>query len=89
MTTAKDVAEWMATQFDKSCYLYQEDVVYKIQKNFGKDFVYDNENGNLAIGKNVLREFRKFTEGEVVWERSEKAWRKLKPTEKYKGRQVE
>lgn len=89
MTTAAEVAAWMFTQFDKSNYLYQDDVVYKIENKFGEDFVYDNENRNLAIGKNVLKEFRKITEGKVVWERSEKAWRKLNPTEKYEGRQVD
>jgi hypothetical protein len=89
MPTAKEVATWMFTQFDRSNYLCQDDTVYKIKKKFGKDFVYDNENGNLAIEKSVLKEFRRITEGKVVWERSEKAWRKLRPTEKYKGRQVD
>ena len=89
MATAKDVAEWMAAQFEASMYLYQETVVYKIKNQFGPDFVYVNENGNLAIGKDVLREFRKITEGKAVWEKSEKAWRKLRATETYKGRQVE
>jgi hypothetical protein len=63
--------------------------VYDIQKRFGSAFVYMKENGNLAIGKDVLREFRKITEGKVVWERGEKAWRKLRPSESYEGRQVE
>lgn len=89
MTTAKEVAEWMFSQFDKSNYLYQDDTAFNIEKNFGNDFVYDNENGNRAIAKSVLKEFRKITEGKVVWERSEKAWRKLKPTEKYEGRQTD
>lgn len=89
MATAKDVAEWMLAHFDTARYLYQETVVYKIKKQFGPDFVYNNANGNLAIGKDVLKEFRKLTEGKIIWERSEKAWRKLRPTETYKGRQVE
>lgn len=79
----------MAAHFDTSTYLYQEVVVYKIKKHFGADFVYTNENGNLAIGKDVLKEFRKLTDGKVIWERSEKAWRKLRPTESYTGRQVD
>jgi hypothetical protein len=78
MATAKDVAEWMVVQLDDSTYAYQEMVVYQTKKQFGDDFVYFNENGNLAIGKDVLREFRKATEGKVVWERTERrAWRKL------------
>ncbi|WP_376713273.1 DUF6953 family protein, partial [Acinetobacter baumannii] len=35
----------------------------------------------------VLKEFRKLTEGEVVWMRSEKAWRRLYEDENYEGRQ--
>ena len=89
MATAKDVAEWMAEQFESNRYLYQETIVYKIKKQFGEGFVYHNENGNLAIGKDVLKNFRKITDGKVVWERSERAWRKLRDNESYKGRQVE
>ncbi|EPL0635741.1 DUF6953 family protein [Acinetobacter baumannii] len=54
---------------------------------FGDDFVSENENGNLTISKVVLKEFRKLTEGEVVWMRSEKAWRRLYEDENYEGRQ--
>lgn len=89
MTTAKDVAEWMFAHFERANYLYQESVVYKIKKEFGADFVYINKNGNLAIAEGVLKEFRKLTEGKVLWERGSKAWRKLRANESYKGRQVD
>jgi hypothetical protein len=89
MTTAREVAEWMFSHFETSKYLYQESIVYKIKKEFGADFVYTNENGNPAIGKDVLKEFRKLSEGKVVWERGDRAWRKLRENETYKGRQVE
>jgi len=89
MATAKDVAEWMAEHFDTAKYLYQETVVYKIKKQFGDEFVYTNENGNLAIGKDVLKHFREITEGEVIWERGSRAWRKLRDNETYKGRQID
>jgi len=89
MVTALDVANWMFAHFETSKYLYQETVVYKIKKEFGLDFVYFNQNGNLAIGKDVLKEFRKVSEGKVIWERGDKAWRKLRENENYKGRQVE
>ncbi|HFF4760246.1 TPA: hypothetical protein ACGC35_003703, partial [Acinetobacter baumannii] len=60
---------------------------WEIQEIFGDDFVSENENGNLTISKVVLKEFRKLTEGEVVWMRSEKAWRRLYEDENYEGRQ--
>lgn len=83
-----EVAKWMFEQFEQSDYLYQEQVVYRISKKFGTDFVYQNANGNLAISKEVLKYFRKLTEGMVVWEKSDKAWRILKNNETYNRRQI-
>ena len=89
MVTVKSIAEWMLKQLDeKNKYLYQEDVAHKIKQEFGDEFVYLNENGNLAIDKKILKEFRKLTEGKVVWDRGEIAWRRLRSTELYKGRQI-
>jgi hypothetical protein len=56
--TAKDVAAFMISELDRKKELYQEDVVYEIEKKFGKKFVYTNENGNPAIDRNVLKEFK-------------------------------
>jgi len=89
MTTAKDVADWMFDQFQQTQWLYQETIVYKIKSQFGSDFVYTNANGNYAISKEVLKHFRKLTEGVAIWERGERAWRHLRNGENYKGRQVD
>lgn len=85
--TAIDVAKWMVKELDEQEFLYPEWAVWEIQEIFGDDFVSESENGNLTIAKNILKEFRKLTEGEVVWIRSEKAWRRLYEDEKYEGRQ--
>ncbi|MFH4342865.1 hypothetical protein WAI93_19245, partial [Acinetobacter baumannii] len=74
-------------ELDEQEFLYPEWAVWEIQEIFGDDFVSENENGNLTISKVVLEEFRKLTEGEVVWMRSEKAWRRLYEDENYEGRQ--
>jgi Family of unknown function (DUF6953) len=78
----------MVDQLKGQHWLYQEMVVSEILEKFGEEFVYYNENGNLAISRPVLREFRKLTEGTVVWERSARAWR---PREGHdpEGRQVD
>jgi hypothetical protein len=73
--TNQTVAEFMNAELDRTRWLYQEDIAAKIQHRFGKGFVYFNENGNLAISKEVLREFRKLTP-DCVWVRSDKSWRK-------------
>ena len=72
---AKDVDQWMVDELKQKKFLYQETTVYSIKKKFGKDFVYTNVNGNLSIGKDVLKEFKKLSGDDVVWERGEKAWR--------------
>lgn len=74
-TTAKDVAEWMRRKVHEQRELYQEDAATDIGNIFGNSFVYENENGNLAIDKTVLNEFRKLTEQDVVWERGYRLWR--------------
>ena len=77
MTNPKmhDVAAFMLKRLNEDKTLYQEVIVYEIQQQYGGEFVYINENGNLAIGRKVLSEFRKLTEGKVVWSRSEQYWR--------------
>jgi argonaute-like protein implicated in RNA metabolism and viral defense len=79
--TAKDVAAYMKSLLEESKFLYQEVVVYQIKKQFGSDFVYDNENGNLAIDRRVLKEFRSITP-DVVWEREERCWRRRQKHDK-------
>ncbi|MBA7555731.1 hypothetical protein ES705_48413 [subsurface metagenome] len=70
-----DVAYWMLEQITKKRELYQNEVVYLIEDKFGPQFVYENQAGNLAISREVLKEFRKLTEETVVWYRSELCWR--------------
>jgi hypothetical protein len=47
----KTVAEWMAAELHSRRELYQEDAAYHIQQHFGNEFVYINDNGNLAIDR--------------------------------------
>src|SRR2546423_6362779 len=75
--TNADVAAWMVEQLEEKKWgLYQEDAVWDIEKKFGAKFVYENDNGNPAISRGVLKEFRTLTEGKVVWERGSRMWRK-------------
>lgn len=75
MSTHEEVAQWMFSQLEEKQYLYQEMVVYDMMSKFGEGFTYINENGNPAIDRRVLRDFRKLTKDNVVWERGERMWR--------------
>lgn len=79
--TAKTVAEWMAAEFHKDGWLEQEWTASTIAGQFGEEFVYENDNGNLAIHKDVLREFRKLTADTAIWVRGERAWRRRDKTD--------
>ncbi len=76
MSTPAEVAEWMANEVRSKGELYQQDAVDAIERLFGADHVYDNENGNPAISKPVLAAFRKLTESDVIWIRGERYWRR-------------
>ncbi len=87
MATAEDVASWMYDQFNATHRIYQESIVYKIKSQVGIEFVHRNANGNFGISKEVLKHFRKLTEGQAIWERGSRSWRHLRQGEEYKGRQ--
>lgn len=73
--SSKQVAQWMVEKLEKEDYLYQEDIVNEIIDLFGEPYYYTNDNGNFAISKEVLKEFRLLTPN-VVWEKGDKCWRK-------------
>jgi hypothetical protein len=86
VTTTSDVATWMLGELERRRYLEQEQVAWDIQRKFGKQFTYHNENGNPAIDKKVLTAFRKLSGDGVIWSRSERHWRYRVHTDK-PGRQ--
>lgn len=86
-SSINDVVDWMIEKSSSDC-LYQDDAASEIEKIFGKEFLYDNKNGNPAISKEVLKQFRKQSGDDIVWSRSERHWRKRIKTDS-KGRMQE
>jgi hypothetical protein len=84
--TAEDVAQWMVKQLGHG-YLYQHVVAFQIKSEFGDEFVYWNENHNLAISRPVLQAFRKLTGDTVVWERGQRCWRERRSYDPPNSRQ--
>ncbi len=64
----------MADEVHEKRRLDQWDAVQEIEKRFGEEHLYENENGNPAISRRALKEFRKLTP-DVVWERWDREWR--------------
>jgi hypothetical protein len=67
----------MAAKLETEGELYQADAVWEI----GDEFVYENDRGNEAIARSVLREFRRLTEETVVWEPRGCFWRQRDATD--------
>jgi len=74
--TAEDVAKWMLAQIQERSYLDQGAAARQIRELFGDGFLYKNANGNPAISKAVLKLFQKLSGDDVVWDRSDRSWRK-------------
>ena len=89
MSSALDVATWMFGRVQRDGELYQDDAAAEIEAKFGKRFIYENENGNPAIGREVLKHFRQLTERTVVWERGERYWRKRESSDPKNKRQAD
>jgi len=85
MTTARDVAQFMAEELARVSFLHQETVVGLIIMKFGREWTGINANGNSSINKDVLTAFNKLTP-DAVWERGERMWRPRQPYDK-PGRQ--
>jgi hypothetical protein len=66
----------MRDQIEKHGVLYQDEAAAEITEQFGVGCTYQNENGNLAISREILKHFRSATEKTVVWDASERMWRR-------------
>jgi hypothetical protein len=87
--TVTDVVDWMVDVLATEKVLHQDVAAAEIEQRFGVPFVYFNDNGNLAIARDVLKEFRRSTEPDVVWDRSERAWRFREKYDPKTGRQAD
>lgn len=74
-SAALDAALWMQAQLKEDGEVYQGDPVDAIGMVFREELTYENDNENPGIRRDGLREFRRLTEPDVVWGRSEFCWR--------------
>lgn len=73
---ASVVAKWLLTQIEDVAprHAYQSQLVAKIRNEFGAEWSYQNANGNLAISKEVLKEFGKLKYPNLQWHRGSQTW---------------
>ncbi len=75
MSTAAEVAAWMAKEVRAAGELSQKEAAAAIADRFGGGHVYPNPKGNLAISKAVLTAFGELTRDDVLWIRGRRYWR--------------
>ncbi len=88
MTTAQDVAQWMAERVDEF-YLPQDATAQEIFERFGEPFASATPEGTWTIAPAVLKAFNKLTKDTVVWVRSTKYWRKRERSDPPRSREVD
>lgn len=88
LTTAQDVAQWMAERVNEF-YLPRETVAQEILETFGESFVVRSDAGTLAIAKPVVKAFDKLTKETVVWVRGGQYWRKRERGDPPRAREVD
>lgn len=84
----KAIAQWMFDEFQRVGRLSQSRVVTEIRRNHGDTHLYKNNNGNWAINKTILEEFKKLGPGDRVWSRGDQIWRHRRPTDPHGTRMV-
>jgi hypothetical protein len=60
-----------------------------IGREFGPEFIYQNDNGNPAIVQSVLDEFRRLTGDTVVWEKHGQYWRERQSNDAPRRRMID
>ena len=75
MSTAAEVAAWLAREVRAASKLSQKDAAVAIEDTFGSRHVYHNPKGALAISKAVLAEFRQLPAPDVLWVGGRRFWR--------------
>ena len=80
MPSSRDVAEFLVEELNQTDALYQGTIARKISNRFGDEFTFINRNGNRAICKYVLSQFKALTP-HAVWDKEQRMWRKRRSSD--------
>ncbi len=88
MTTAQDVAQWMADRVNEF-YLPHKATALEIREVFGEPFVVQSEGDTWDIAPPVVKAFDKLTKTTVVWVRGGQYWRTREASDPPRAREVD
>lgn len=79
--TAATIGKWLFDEIQKIApqHVYQSNAVHYIRTNFGKNWSYQNTNGNWAINKEILAEFNKLKPADpnIQWLNGSQSWQRM------------
>jgi len=75
VTAPQEVAAWMLSRIEAEGCIYQDDVVDHVLNTQGEQWLRENADGNLVIGKEILAAFLGITAETVVWVKPDRYWR--------------
>ncbi len=73
--TPASASQWMLSVLEKDGCIYQDDIVDHLIKSDCESLLRENSDGNLVLGRSILTAFKKLTETNVVWVKSDRYWR--------------
>lgn len=68
-------AKWMLACMVQDLCIYQDDVVDALVRSDAEHLLRENSDGNLVVGLELLKAFRKLTDTTVVWVKPDRYWR--------------
>jgi hypothetical protein len=75
MSTPDTIAAWMLSRIEAEGCLYQDDVVDHALRLSGEQWLRENADGNLVVGKEILAAFLAISKETVVWVKPDRYWR--------------
>jgi hypothetical protein len=73
--TFRDVARWMLDQVKAMGFLFEDEAAFAIERNFGKEFLRDDDEERRGMVLRVLTAFKELAGDTVVWQREDQLWR--------------
>lgn len=75
MTPPDQTAAWMLSRIKAEDCVYQDDVVDYVLATHGEQWLRENADGNLVVGKEILAAFLAISKDTVVWIKPDRYWR--------------
>ncbi|MEW4371070.1 DUF6953 family protein [Paenibacillus kandeliae] len=71
---AQEIASWMIEHIRDRGMLRQEEAIDYVREQYGEQFLFTSDSGNISLDKEIKKAFRKQHGGRVAWDRDGFFW---------------